>query len=357
MKRVLKYISSAVAVVALGVSVTACDDWTDPKSIDLDYGTIESADPAAYGKYLANLRAYRAKPHKKIYAWFNNADKAIGSQGDRISALPDSIDVVVLTSPESITNQMVDEIAKVQKEKGMQVLISVGFNDIQSEYTALCEELAEQRIAFEGNPDNEGLDIPAELLDPTFAEFAAGAFSKKLAYLTLGVDGVMTGFDGKWTVHLTPSQLAEYNAKANAYLGVLADFYARNKGVMFDFIGKPQNITDYPVLADFRMIMLSESQAAQDVNMYTFYYSGVQGIVDDAKLGLVADYRAIDTNEDGKTGFFSDGSLAIDGLARWTAAHNVGAAGVRNVQNDYYVSHGNYDAIRRFIQIINPAAK
>lgn len=357
MKRVLKYISSAVAVVALGVSMTACDDWTDPKSIDLDYGTTESVDPAAYAKYLANLRAYRAKPHKKIYAWFNNADKAIGSQGDRISALPDSIDVIVLTSPESLTNQMIEEIAKVQTEKGMEVLISVGFNDIQSEYTALCEELAEQRIAFEADTTNKNLPIPEELLDPTFPTFAGDAFSKKLAYLSVGVDGVMTGFDGKSTSHLTPSQLAEYNALANTYLGVLTDFYSRNKDVVFDFIGKPQNITDYPLLADFRMIMLSESTAAQDANMYTLYYSGVQGIVDDAKLGMVADFRAISTDEDAKTGFFTDGSLAIDGLAKWTASHNVGAAGVRNVQNDYYVSHGTYEAIRRFIQTINPAAK
>ena len=357
MKRVYKYISSAVAVVALAVSLTACDDWTEPKSIDLDYGTTETADPVAYAKYLSNLRAYRAKPHKKVYAWFDNADKAIGSQGDRITALPDSIDVIVLTSPESITNQMVEEIAKVQAEKGMEVLISVGFNEIKAEYTALCEELAEQRIAFESNPDNAGLDIPAELLNPTFSEYAAGAFSKKLAYVSLGVDGIMTGFDGKSTLHLTPAQLAEYNAQANTYLGVIADFYGRNKGVKMDFIGKPQNITDYPVLADFRMLFLSDSPEAQDANMYTLYYARVQGLVDDAKLGMVADYRAIDTNEDGKTGFFSDGSLAVDGLATWTAAHNVGAAGVRNVQNDYYVSNGKYEAIRRFIQTINPAAK
>lgn len=357
MKSVLKHISSALAVVALGVSMTACDDWTEPKSIDINYGTIDSADPVAYAKYLENLRSYRAKPHKKIYAWFNNADKAIGSQGERITALPDSIDVVILTSPESITNQMVEEINKVKTDKGMKVLIDVTFNDIYNQYTILCEELADKRLSFQGNPDNEGLDIPAELLDPTLAEFVADAFSKRLAYLTVGIDGIMTGFDGKSTLHLTPSELVEYNNQANTYLGVLADFYNRNKGVMMDFMGKPQNIVDYPILADFNMIFLSDSPDAQDLNKYTMCYSQVQGIVDDAKLGMVADYRAIDTNEDPKTGFFSNGSLAIDGLATWTAAHNVGAAGVRNVQNDYYVSNGTYEAIRRFIQTINPAAK
>ncbi|MDE7472799.1 MAG: hypothetical protein K2M68_04345 [Muribaculaceae bacterium] len=357
MKRVLKHISSAVAVVALGVSMTACDDWTEPKSIDINYGTIESADPAAYAKYLANLRAYRNKPHKKVYAWFNNNDKAISSQGERITALPDSIDVVVLTAPASITNQMVQEISKVQTEKGMKVLIDVTYNDIKSEYQTLCEELANKRLEFGNNPANEGVDIPAELLDPSLAEFCADAFTKRLAYISLGVDGLMTGFDGKSTLHLTPAEIEAYYAEANTYLGVVTDFHERNKGVMMDFAGRPQNITDYPILADFNMLFISDAVEATDSYMYTRYYSLVKDVVDDSKLGLMANYRAIDTAEDSKTGFFADGSLALDGLAKWTASHNVGAAGIMNVQNDYYVSNGTYEAIRRFIQEINPAAK
>ena len=41
---------------------TSCDDWTEPEHIDLDYGTIDTSDPAAYEKYLANLREYRQRP-------------------------------------------------------------------------------------------------------------------------------------------------------------------------------------------------------------------------------------------------------------------------------------------------------
>ncbi len=39
-------------VAALGATFTACDDWTEPEHVDLDYGTIDTANPEAYVKYL-----------------------------------------------------------------------------------------------------------------------------------------------------------------------------------------------------------------------------------------------------------------------------------------------------------------
>lgn len=98
MNKNFKYLYSALLGLALGVSMTACDDWTEPESIDLNYGTIDQADPEAYAKYLADLREYRGRDHKKVYAWFDNVAE-FGSQGHRITALPDSIDVIVLTNP------------------------------------------------------------------------------------------------------------------------------------------------------------------------------------------------------------------------------------------------------------------
>ena len=45
MNKNFKYLYSALLGLALGVSMTACDDWTEPESIDLNYGTIDLADP------------------------------------------------------------------------------------------------------------------------------------------------------------------------------------------------------------------------------------------------------------------------------------------------------------------------
>lgn len=357
MRKFFKHISSVLAVAALGFGMVACDDWTEPESIDTNFGTTDSADPAAYAKYLANLRAYRSKPHKKVYAWFDNIATGAGSQADRITALPDSIDVIVLSNPESITNQMVEEIKSVQSQKGMEVLLNVGFNEIQEKYTLLCESLAAQRIAFESNPANAGKPIPENLKDPSLASYTADMFTTYMSYLSVGVNGIMTGFDGKSTIHMTPDELVEYNKNAGVYMGVLSDFYERNSNLLMDFCGRPENISEYPVLKAFRNILLSGSASVPDKYSYTYYYNLVQGLVEDSQIGMVAYYRAVDNVTDPNTGYMNDGSLSIDGLAEWTAAHNVGCVGLRNVQNDYYVSNGSYAAIRQFIQIVNPAAK
>ena len=141
---------------------TSCDDWTEPEHIDLDYGTIDTSDPAAYEKYLANLREYRQRPHKQVYAWFNNAETAFGSQGHRVSSLPDSIDVIVINNPEKVTDQMVQDMYQARVNKGQQFSYCVSFDDIKADYTALCEELAAKRIEY-ANENGEDAAIPAEL--------------------------------------------------------------------------------------------------------------------------------------------------------------------------------------------------
>ena len=45
MKRISKYISSALMMAACVCTFTSCDDWTEPEHIDLDYGTIDTSDP------------------------------------------------------------------------------------------------------------------------------------------------------------------------------------------------------------------------------------------------------------------------------------------------------------------------
>ena len=161
-------------MAACACAFTSCDDWTDPEHIDLNYGTIDTSDPAAYEKYLANLREYRQRPHKQVYAWFNNAEIAFGSQGHRVSALPDSIDVIVINNPEKVTDQMVQDMYQARVNKGQQFSYCVSFDDIKTDYTALCEELAAKRIEYT-KENGEDAEIPAELLDPDFIDYTANA--------------------------------------------------------------------------------------------------------------------------------------------------------------------------------------
>lgn len=354
MKKIFKYMSSVLAIAAVGMSLTACDDWTEPKSIDTTFGTMDTADPAAYAKYLENLREYRLKDHKKIYVWLNNTEAAFGSQGDRISAIPDSVDVVVLNAFKA-TNQIQAEMKKMREEKGMTFSYCISYTDMKANWTLLCENLAAKRLEFEAAyPDTP---IPAELQDPTFIDYMAEEFTEQLGYFhTVGFDALMFEFNGKGTIHLTPAELAEYNSQALLFLGVIANWHERNPQIPIDYMGKPQNISGSEVLNIFRMVFFSESLNATNINAYTQCNYYAEGLIADSKVGMLASMRAIDNSED-RTGYFSNNTLAMDGLATWTAAHNVGAAGLMNVQNDYYVSNGYYTLVRKFIQTINPAAK
>lgn len=356
MNKNFKYLYSALLGLALGVSTTACDDWTEPESIDLNYGTIDQADPEAYAKYLADLREYRGREHKKVYAWFDNVAE-FGSQGHRITALPDSIDVIVLTNPGAVTDKLVGEMNQVRNDKGMQISYCIDFNAIKKDWTLKCEELAARRLEFIAQ-NGEDAEIPAELTDPTFNDFMTQAWMEQLSYFNaVGFDGIMAAFDGKATQHLTPAELAEYNSQANLFLGILNDWHQRNPSVPVDYIGKPQNIASHPILNDFRTVFLSEGLSATNARMFDIIYAEASGTVADSKLGMPAYIHAVNTSDDPKTGIFSDGTYAIDGLSAWTAANNVGAVGIFNTANDYFISAGHYTTVRNLIQTVNPCAK
>ena len=350
MKKTFKYLSSALMVAALGVTMTACDDWTEPESVDLNYGTIDKIDPATYAKYLENLRAYRATNHKKVYAWFENVAE-FGSQGHRLSAVPDSVDVLVLTNPGEISPAVKAEIDQVRKDKGMELSYCIDYAAIKAEWTALCEDLAAKRLKYleENGADAE---IPAELIAPEFIDYVAKAWTTQLSYFKSGnFNSIMAAFDGKATNHLNAQELAEYMEQVNLFLGILADWHKRNPDVVIDFMGKPQYIAGHPLLNDFRMIFL-----------FSMALSKAGNAVPASKLGIVTYGRSLDPDE-ASVGYFvtldANGNkvLAVEALGAWGAANEVGAVGVMNTQNEYFFTNGSYSTVRNLIQGVNPSAK
>lgn len=355
MKSISKYISSALMIAAMGCALTSCDDWTEPEHIDLGYGTIDTANPAAYEKYLANLREYRTRPHKQVYAWFNNAETAFGSQGHRVTALPDSIDVVVINNPDKVTNQMVQEMYDVRVNKGQQFSYCVSYDDIKADYTALCEELAAKRIEFT-KENGEEAPIPDDLKDPDIVDYTAKAAASKLSHFnTVGFDCIMAGFTGKSTLHMTSAEIAEYNRQINSFLLIIKDWSERHPEVALDLYCTPQYTPSY-ILEKARYVFFSDSENATNANMFTLYLNMAGNAVAENHVGMVASVPDA-SGEDSKLGYFAGNKLAVDGLADWTAANAVGAAGILNAGDDYFLTTGQYSNIRRFIQTINPSAK
>lgn len=357
MKRIFRYITSAMAVAALGITLTACDDWTDTESIDLNYGTTDTADPEAYAKYTANLRAYRQLPHTLVYAWVDNAAAGFGSQAHRLTALPDSIDVIVLQNVTNLTDQMMEDMKQVREVKGMQIIYCIDYAAIKADWTLKCEELAAKRLAFVSENGDEA-EIPAELQDPDFKEFMTQAWSDQLAYFNAGgFDGLMAAFDGKGTTYMSEEEKQEYYAQANLFMGIMNDWHKRNPGKVIDYFGTPEYTTDMAVAADFRTMFISATATATSANQLSLYLEGAKTTVAVEKLGAAAYIHAIDTDADPKTGFYADGTAAIDGLTGWAPSHHLGAVGVFNIANDYYLTAGQYSSVRKLIQAVNPVIK
>lgn len=355
MKRIAKYISSALVVAALGVTMTSCDDWTDPEHVDLDYGTIDTANPEAYVKYLENLRAYRNSDHKLVYAWFDNAETAFGSQGHRISAIPDSVDVIVLGNPDKVTNQLVQEMFEARTNKGQQFSYVIDFDAIKADYTALCEQLAAKRIEFT-KINGEDAEIPEELKDPEFLKYLSESCTARLKYFNaVGFDGIVAGFAGKPTNHMTQEELNAYRDQSALFLGIIQDWHQRNPSVAIDLLCKPQFINS-PLLSDARRVFLVESLDATSADSYSYYVALADNTVPESKLGVLASVPD-HTGADEKLGYFSNGTLAVNGMAKWAAGQNIGAVGIYNTGADYFLTNGFYTNVRYVIETVNPSAK
>lgn len=350
MKTISKYISSALMVAALGVTFTACDDWTEPEHVDLEYGTIVDADSEAYVKYLADLREYRGRQHKMVYTWFENGDAAFGTQGHRISAIPDSVDVIVLQNPESVTNQMLQEMYEGRTQKGQQFGYCIDLDLIKADYTALCEQLAQKRIDYL-NEHGEDAEIPAELENPELHGFIAQETGKMFTHFSnIGFDCIMACFTGKATNYMSEAEIAEYTKEMNLFLGIINDWHQRHPEVPVDIYGRPQYI-DSPLLADARHVFLSESVDATNTRMYSLAVIAAGNKVPESKLGVIASIPYE------KIGVFPTGEYAVIGMGRWAAGQNIGAVGTVHTAEDYYLTNGGYTTVRTLIQLVNPSAK
>jgi hypothetical protein len=372
MKSILKYLSSALIATAFGASFTSCDDWTEPEHVDINYSNVEGAEN--YQEYLAALRNYRKKDHVKVYAWVYVNENGPLNQSERLTSLPDSIDVIVLSTPSEIHPTVLADMKKVREDKGMKMMYEIDFDAIKASHTTLCESLAKQRsdldlefdvLISEAETEEQKNALLAELAqkkatlaDPAFEDYVLEKLTSSLNYVkSKGLDGVVFAFDGKATTHLTEAEIADYNARQLVFLGAARDWHKRNPEMKYDFMGKPQNISDKELLGEFDMIFIRQGLDATNASLYTYYLSlaAVEGVPAE-RLGMMTTFTSSDP-DDTTTGVFTDGTFALDGFTNWVASAKVACVGIKNVQNDYFYPAFSYPHVRTVIQAANPNIK
>lgn len=346
MKRhiIIKYMQLLLAFAMSAMFVTACSDWTDTESVDLIEPSIDGQNSQLYAKYLENLRAYKQTEHKLVYVWFDNSNKIPASRAQHITDVPDSVDVISLMSPGDLANWELKDIETVRKDKGTKVIYTIDFDAIKAAYNEKME------LATDEEPMNQ--DFTGFLIDSLET---ALSFVEKYNY-----DGICVAYTGKSRLHMREAELREYTANENAFINIMADWYGRHQNKMIVFYGNPQNLIDPALVQNARSILIPATTALSLEHFSFLYEMGKAENVPTDRYGLVV--NAIDlTDVNQVIGYLNDGSLAIDGLAKWATSPHAGmevtAVGIYNVSSDYYNPQQIYNHTRAMISSINPSVK
>ncbi len=330
------------AVSSFAFALIACDTWTETESISLKEAEIARDHPELYAAYLANLRDYRNTDHKILYAWFDNITQHPTSRGQRIAAIPDSVDYVNLTNPDELSSWTLSDMQAVRSDKGMKFVYTISYPALEKEY--------EQYVLQ--NTEEETVD---------FLAYTADFVDRNLALVgKYGYDGISVLFYGMNTLHLTEAQKTDYLAKEAAFMSKFRTWIDSNPGKTFIFEGNPQNLADKSVLQDaaFIVIRTETLQYAAGLDYQVLLTAG-EGVPTDRYVVTVST-RSFDPF-DITTGYFYNAEneleTSIPLAAGWVVSAEDGftkaGLGVMNIQNDYYSPVKSYEHVREAIGVMN----
>lgn len=333
-----KGINIGALLLAASLTFASCSDWTDVDNLKVEYGNVEQENPELFAQYLASLREYRKTDHTIVYAWYDNSVKVPVSRAHYLREIPDSIDVVGLIHPDSLTQSELDQIDELRNQKGMKVIYSIDFDRMKSDYTNL---------------------IAPATPDRSFRAYLTDSLSYALSLLKkYPYDGLCIGYTGKSTVLMDDAEKKEYMENENCFIGIMKDWCARNEGVELTFLGAPENLLDQSILDQCSTILLDgrTASAANELTTlltqsYLPQYAGRYGMtVAGTPLSGSNRYAA-----------FADGTPATQALAEWANAPQQGmrirAVGVYDFSGDYFNADNTYKNMRNMISTLNPSIK
>lgn len=324
--------------------LSSCSDWTETESIGIEPPQVEFQNPELYEKYLENLRMYKESDHKVIYAWLGNDNSELPTNPSlRLEMLPDSIDYVVLKNAENLSDWELTEMESVRKIKGIKFLTEIDFDGALAEYNKLKEE---------GTGDSPM---------PTFVGFLVGK-TEKIIYAIgkYNYDGLIVGYKGKRTIHMTEVEKDEYFNYQKAFMAIAENWAVNNKNKMLVFAGNPQHVLyDFDFNSCKHIIVRTETQSNSSAIANELMHSLIDGVPSDRFI-VTAQTTSPDKT-DTKTGYWPNGMKAVTGTTDWIIKdHNnfeVAGIGIYNVNNDYYNPGFSFPTVRYAISTLNPSFK
>jgi len=296
------------------LATASCSDWTDQKTVDIDPQHAKEQNPELWARYMEALRTYRQSKHFVTYGSFDNGAEKPKNEGAYLRSLPDSLDIVTPSYPESLTSYDCEDILLLQ-EKSIKVLYLV-------DYTAQMSTL-------------------------TDAAKLGAWLDKSIATASqLGMDGF--AIKGTPLYGGTEAEQAARREAAKLIVSKLSAAVGDSKLLVFE--GDPAfiNTADLNKL-DYVVLNTATIVSAVDLKLY------VAGVIENfpslkEKLLLSAKINEKLTNEEGEK---------LDAVTEMTnrvvSLGPLAGLAIYALGDDYYHTKMNYETSRKAIQIMNPS--
>lgn len=356
MKTTMNIFYMAAAAVVAFAGLTSCSDWTSPESVDINSPSVSGQFPELYKQYLQSLRDYKASEHKMVTGWFDNSASFAGGQADRLTALPDSLDAVVLMYPELVDQWEADEMHQIQTQKGTKVLFEI-------DYASMLDEW-EQTSAGNGGDDADVSvgDAPEAGSTDGFLGYMDSCLDRLLPLCAQnGYDGIAVWYDPVNTAHLDDDMKALETARQSAFEARLREWLDANPDMMFFIEGNSMHlISDKSILEDADMLVVrTENEEHISAVMTAVRDLAQEGVPADRFMPMASTVSSSSPS----TGYLMtpDGTSvpAIAETAWWVLSPEAyiekAGLGIYQIQRDYYGNGMDYAMSRAAITILNPS--
>lgn len=202
--------------MAASFSLSSCEDWTEVESLDIHTPSLEEQNPQLYEDYLKDLNAFKASDHHVLFVSFSNVANPV-KQGERLTALPDSVDYISLNNPSEIGAGLLEEMNEVRR-KGTKIGYTFSYAQFEAEWD----------LMLEANP---------ELTETERQEYFTKRTEEMLSLVDkYNYDGVIVDYVGRSLVSLKDEPLRTYIARQKGFFDIISTWKSRHTDKFLVFV-------------------------------------------------------------------------------------------------------------------------
>lgn len=347
-------------LLAAAAAVSACDDWTEIRSLDTK---SQRPDPAIEARYEAAVREYRASDHQLVLGRFDNSVKVTALRPQHIDVLPDSLDMVILAHPDSLCERELEEMRQMRAAYATEYLCEVTYSRIETlwEEANRTEEDEAASGDLQTTDETDGAQGEEEpSVEPETDGFPA--FCTEYVNYILGLcdkwgyEGVVVWFDGPSLDFAGESERARLEARRRAFLEPVARWRESQTERRLLMGGSLDLLEDRSLLqrCDF---LLADGRQAEALGAAAEKFFRLEN------LGVPADriLLAVSAPDAAGVGGVFGSQSALTATAEWllqpAASGRKAGMLVDNIQNDYFDTGLIFRNVRGAIDILNPSPK